>query len=517
MRSLLNSFRSFSSELDPVRLRRKFLEALLEIHKVTRGSIWIKERGGYRCVEAVGGQSDRIRRLHVPADSDSIVGWVIENGRMTVADPKTDRRHCRNVEKDLQVKSSRILCFPLLLKDGTVYGAVQLIDTETDAASTALGRDYLRELQDLVDIGADALNNALMYAREVHEKATLKSKLQSIRNQPALIGQASAFLKAKAFMETYADTHYPVLITGESGTGKELFARRIHQLSSRAKNPFLIQNCTAIPESLLESELFGYRKGAFSGAVRDRIGLFEAADGGTLFLDEIGDMPADIQAKILRVLQGGEIKPLGSTQVKNVDVRIISATNRDLRLMVDQKTFRQDLFYRLSVLPLKLPPLRERREDIPLLIRHFLNREAARLGVEAKGMRSEAVRCLTRYPWAGNIRELENLIRYLLVVAEGRRIDVTDFPEHIPVRRADIHKGVGGEEVEQAPDGRSAEASESGRLRFGGRTWADVDREYALDILDRHQWNIASAARAAGIHRSTFVSRLRRMGIQRRR
>lgn len=517
MQSLIHLFRSLFSELDPTRLQRKFLEALLEIQKVNRGSIWIKDNAGYRCVEAVGDQSERVRGIRIPAKTSSIVGWVIENRRMTVADPETDPRHYRVFEKKLDVKSRLIFCFPLLLKDGEVYGAVQLIDTATAPHTKGMDDEHLTELQELVNIGADALNNALLYSRELQEKANLQSALEEIRSEPTLIGQAPVFLKATEMMENYADTGYPVLITGESGTGKELFARRIHQLSSRAEYPFLVQNCSAIPETLLESELFGYRKGAFTGAVRDRVGLFEAADGGTLFLDEIGDMPADIQAKILRVLQDGEIKPLGSTKVKKVEVRIISATNRDIRRMVDQKTFRKDLFFRLSVLPLHLPSLKDRREDIPLLLNHFLKRETNRMGVEVKGITPEAIQCLTRYQWSGNIRELENLIRYLLVVAEGRRIGVEDFPDHIPVRHADLGKDHAAETAGKIHRRRSGDVSGSQSLTFDNRTWEQVEREYALHLLERYRWNMTRAAEAAGINRSTFVSRLRKMGIQRRR
>lgn len=517
MRPLIQLFRSFSSELDPVRLQKKFLEALLEIQQVDRGSIWIREGDQYRCVEAAGDQSDQVKGIRIRPEQASVVGWVIENGRMTVADARTDPRHYRLLEANLDIKSSLIFCFPLLLKDGSVYGAVQLIDTSPDPAQEMAEDRHLAELQELVNIGADALNNALLYSKELREKVDLQNALNEIRREPVLVGQAPAFRKALELMGNYARTDYPVLITGESGTGKELFARQIHQLSTRSKLPFRVQNCSAIPETLLESELFGYRKGAFSGAVKNRVGLFESADGGTLFLDEIGDMPVSIQAKILRVLQGGEIKPLGSSRVKRVDVRIISATNREVRKMVDQKTFRQDLFFRLSVLPLHLPSLRDRREDIPLLLNHFIKREASRMGVTASGISAEAIQCLNRYPWSGNIRELENLVRYLLVVAEGRQIGVRDFPDHIPVRYADLRKASAAAKASDARKRRAEDAPEVRELAFADRTWEEMEREYALHLMEQHQWNTTKAAAAAGLNRSTFASRLRRLGIKKRR
>ncbi len=511
MHSLIHLFRSVLGELEPGRLQKKFLDALLEVQRVERGSIWIKEGAGYRCVEASGHQCEAIRGRKIGSRPPSVVGWVIENGRMAVADPKTDTRHRRDIEEGLAVKSSQILCFPLLLKTGEVYGAVQLIDTAVTPRSFSPDSGHLGEMAELVEIGADALSNALLYSRERTEKTRLQTALDAIRGEPVLVGQAPAFLTAVERMANYAGTPYPVLITGESGTGKELFARRIHALSPRATHPFLVQNCTAIPESLLESELFGYRKGAFSGALDDRIGLFEAAHGGTLFLDEIGDMPMDIQAKLLRVLQDGEIKPLGSTEVRKTDVRILSATHRDLRSMVEAKAFREDLFFRLSVLPLPLPALRERREDIPLLLLHFLEREASRMGIESRGFQPDAVRCLTRYSWAGNVRELENLVRYLLVVASGRPIEAADFPSHIPVRKEDRSMAVPSEVSGDLPE------APGGPIHFGDRTWAEVEREYALYLLERHRWNMTHAAAAARINRSTFTSRLRKMGIRRRK
>jgi transcriptional regulator with GAF, ATPase, and Fis domain len=484
----------------------------MALEGVERGSIWIRQEDHYICTEAAGTECEAVKGVRVPREAPSVVGWVIENGRMTVAEPGKDYRHNGEVEQCLAVKSSLILCLPLVLRDGRVFGAVQIIDTTPSRERLNLDPENLRRIQELIDIGSVALDNALTYRRQQEEAERLKHTLAWISAEDRLIGQSPAFQQMRERMESFARTDFPVLVSGESGTGKELVARSIHRLSPRKDAAFLVQNCSAIPESLLESELFGYRKGAFSGAAKNRVGLFEAADGGTLFLDEIGDMPFNLQARILRVIQNGEVKPLGATQTKRVDVRLISATNRDLRQMVADNQFRQDLFFRLSVLPLQVPPLRQRREDIPLLLGHFLQKEAGRMQTPVKRFSPEALESLRRHAWAGNVRELENLIRYLLVVTEGEVITPADLPA--PVLSA-AGAGLPGESRggERRAVGGGRRASDPA-FHYGERNWEEVERDYAMYQLNRFKWNISQAARAAGINRSTFASRLRRLGIR---
>jgi transcriptional regulator with GAF, ATPase, and Fis domain len=515
MKTYLDIFRDLSQELDPKRLQCKFLEALLEMQGVKRGSIWIKKESGYKCVEALGEQSDNVRGLYIEGREPSIVGWVIENRQKTVAEPGIDGRHHGAAESDLLIKSSKILCFPLFLRDGTVYGAVQVIDTSPDKSGLNLNGDYLDKIQELIDVGSIALSNAVSYRQKLEETETLRQSLERIQGESPLIGQAPAFMQAREQMESYALTDYPVLITGESGTGKELFARQLHRLSLRRAAPFLVQNCSAIPETLLESELFGYTRGAFTGAVKNRDGLFEAAHGGTLFLDEIGDMPLNLQARILRVIQDGEVKPLGANRARRVDVRIVSATHRNLVEMVANGGFREDLFYRLSVLPLPLPPLRERPEDIPLLLQQFMHREAERMRVPPKRLSREAVNLLTTYGWGGNIRELENFVRYILVTGEKDVIEIADLPAAMldigqRRRRTDRERPPGRPFLDEASEG-------PGRLAFGQRSWEEVERDYVLHLMQQNKWNITQAARAAKVNRSTFVSRMRRLGIAKQR
>ncbi len=503
--SLIELFKSFSGELDPQALQRKFLRALLRLQNVDRGSVWIRREEGFCCLEAEGIESEKVKGVCLPLATKSLVRWVIETGKMALSRPDGDPRHFQSIEADLNIKSSLILAFPLLLKGGSVYGAVEVIDTNPEHSMLNLEKEYLDFLQELVNIGSVALSNALEYDRQVGVTRLLQSELAALKEDGMAVGQSAAFQQVMETLPCYAATDYPVLITGESGTGKELVATRLHRLSPRRDQPLVVQNCSAIPETLLESELFGYKKGAFSGAVKDKMGLFEAADGGTLFLDEIGDMPIELQAKVLRVIQSNEIKPLGSTKTKQVDVRLVAATNRDLERMVAEKAFRRDLFYRLSVLPMALPPLRNRPEDIPLLFNLFLMREAAKNGVSPKRPDSEVLALLFAYPWPGNIRELENLAKYLTVVCRQEEIGRVDLP---PPFLGSAPMG----QAEESPRATTGPGRPGG-LDFGGRTWEEVERDYLAYLLDQHGMNLTWAAEAARVNRSTFVSRLRRLNI----
>ncbi len=503
--------KTLSEELDPERLLRRFLASLLELQNVERGSIWVKRDGEYVCVEAMGRESERVKGISIGADRSSIVGWVIENKQMTIAKPGKDARHLGAIEEGMDVKSRLILCFPLFLKSGDVYGAVQIIDTEAGGSRLNLKQDHLDMIQGIIDVASVALSNSLVFATQKKENEQLKNTLQSLRGEEPMLGRSQAFLTAMKAAQDYAATDFPVLITGESGTGKEVFAREIHRLSKRRDKPFSVQNCSAIPESLLESELFGYTKGAFTGATRDKAGLFEAAQGGTVFLDEIGDMPLHLQARILRVLQNSEIKPLGSNTTRKVDVRILSATNKDLREAIADGGFREDLYYRLNVLPLHLPPLRERQTDIELLLEHFLKRECLRLGIPTRRLSREALRHLLTYPWPGNIRELENFVKHIIVVVADLEIEAEDLPAHFrgeAVTREEERRA--REAVPPKPD-----APGSGGSPFDGLTWDELEKSYVLYLLEKNRWHVTRAAKEAGLNRSTFDSRMRRLGIRR--
>jgi two-component system, NtrC family, response regulator AtoC len=316
----------------------------------------------------------------------------------------------------------------------TAYGG---IETAIEAMKAG-AYDYLPK-----PFGADEVLLTIKKAEEREqlrrEVGRLREEVRSDRRFGDIVARSPAMIRALELATRVAPHPSPVLITGASGTGKELVARLVHRESTRGKGPFVAVNCGAIPENLLESEFFGYVKGAFSGADRDREGLFEAADGGTLLLDEVGELPATLQVKLLRALQEGEIRRLGGTGTRSVDVRVVSATNRDLEEAIREGEFREDLFYRLAVVSIDLPPLRHRPEEIPLLLQHFIERGRERLGIEVDGIDADALELLTEYPWPGNIRELENVVERALILADGPRLTVEHLPAQIrtpdPTRR----------------------------------------------------------------------------------
>ena len=310
----------------------------------------------------------------------------------------------------------------LLTAFGTVEEAVKAMK---DGAYDFLTKPFRREqLIKLVD-------KALERRDLIEQNKALKKQLEDIRAKGQMIGSSPAYRRMVSLVEQIADSSATILIQGESGAGKELVARTIHERSGRRAGPFVAVNCAALPETLLESELFGYEKGAFTGAVGRKEGRFELAGGGTLFLDEVGDLSLVTQPKILRVLQEGEFERLGGTRTIQVDVRIVAATNQDLAEMVKDKRFREDLYYRLNVITVRVPPLRERHEDVRLLAQHYLRVYAAKNGRKLEGFSNEALERLESYKWPGNVRELENLIERMVLLARKDRIDAEDLPEEV--------------------------------------------------------------------------------------
>jgi DNA-binding NtrC family response regulator len=306
---------------------------------------------------------------------------------------------------------------------------------------------------------------------------------------PGLIGRTSGMLAVYKQIAHAANASAPVLIVGESGTGKELVARAIHANGRRAARPFVPINCGALTETVLESELFGHTRGAFTGAIADTKGIFEQANGGTVFLDEIGETSPALQVKLLRVLQEGEVRPVGASRLVKVDVRVVAATNVDLEAVVAQQRFRQDLFYRLSVIVIRVPALRERREDIPLLIETFLRNACSRAGRRVELTR-EAVSALTNYRWPGNVRELENTIERLVVLSRGSNVDLADLPFKPPT----------GPDLEE-------------RLFTDLPSLDEIERRYLLHVIDQVGGNRTRAAEVLGIDRRTLYRMAERFGI----
>jgi DNA-binding NtrC family response regulator len=361
--------------------------------------------------------------------------------------------------------------------------------------------DYLTKPFDVDDI--------LMLVQRALEKRALERQVLCLRSAltpsgyaetsagfEGIVGRHPEMARIYQLLSQIASTPTTVLIQGESGTGKELVARAIHNLSDRRGQGFVAVNVAAIPDTLIESELFGHEKGAFTGAHARKLGKFELAHGGTIFLDEIGSLRLDLQTKLLRVLQQREIERLGGVRPIAVDVRVIAATNVNVRQAVRERTFREDLYYRLNVVPVHVPPLRERRDDIPLLVEHFVRKIARECHREVRGVSAGALEVLTRYEWPGNVRELENVIHRAVVLARGPVVQLHDVPLDVAM-----------------PETGSALTEDTGLpLR---EACDQFERQYVLRVLERVSWNVSRAARLLGVHRNTILAKLSTWGVRR--
>ena len=330
--------------------------------------------------------------------------------------------------------------------------------------------------------------------RDLSVVEALRKELSGRHSFQDIISKNREMHRLFGILEQVSESSSTVLLRGESGTGKELFARAIHMLSPRRDAPFVVINCGALPDTLLESELFGYKAGAFTDARKDKPGRIAAANGGTLFLDEIGDISLAFQVRLLRFLQDRVYEPLGGTQTEKADVRVVTATHRDLEEMVRKGEFREDLFYRINVVRLGLPPLRERREDIPLLVERFVKKSARLNGRDIQGVAPEVLTLLMGYDFPGNIRELENIVEYASVVCKDSWIGVEHLPDDF--RR---QTGVG--------------TGESPGTSGKGLSWNEVERNFLLEALKRNQWNRSATAAQLGIHPSTLWRKIKRIGI----
>ncbi len=321
-------------------------------------------------------------------------------------------------------------------------------------------------------------------------------KLSEVNRLDKLIGKSKPIQKVFLSIKAVAASEATTLIQGESGTGKELVAKAIHSRSRRINGPFIAVNCSALSESLLESELFGHVKGAFTGALRDRIGRFEEAEGGTLFLDEIGEISPFIQVKLLRVLQEREIERVGDSKKRKINIRVITATNKDLFSLVNEGFFREDLYYRLKVFPIHMPPLRERKIDIPLLTSHFIATQRKKTGSKVAGINPKAMRTILDYNWPGNVRELENAIEHAFVLCTNEHIDCLDLP--VEIRRADLN----------LPEN---ELFSSSTVKRVGRK--KLTREFLIDVLEKSDWNKAEVGRRVGLSRASIWKYMKKWGI----
>ncbi len=429
---------------------------------------------------ALGSKGADVKRFSLKK-GEGIAGWVYENNRsLIVNDVSTDNRFYADISKKINFTTTSIVAVPMQVKEKCI-GVIEIINKQN---RQKFNEEDLQWLEIFATQAGIAIQNARSFQQAQEEIYLLQEQVQAEKGYHTFIGE-SKVIKDKlsiAFKAAGADSS--VLLLGESGVGKELFAEQIHLGSHRKGGPFIRVNCAALPENLLESELFGHLKGAFTGAIQNRRGRFELADGGTIFLDEIGDLPLNLQSKLLRVIQYKTFERVGGSESTTVDVRIIAATNKDIENEVRSKKFRADLYYRLNVLPIYIPPLRERREDIPLLADFFLKKLNREIKKQILGLTNEAMEVLLSYTWPGNVRELENAIERAVVISQDQYIHHYDL--------ALTRKG----KKENDYQGKSLKNAVN-----------VFKKQYIIITLEANQWHQTRTASALGIQR-TYLSRL---------
>ena len=454
-----------------------------------------------RCLELLGYQRDEIVEsldflkavLH-PDDADAY--WAAVD--QTFQDKMPHSLECR-----LLVKSGEPRWF--LTRGQALWDAndrpTQMAGIIQDITEQKQAQQALQAALDEITSLKDRLENQNVY---------LHDALRDIQKTDGIVGHSTALQVTLRQVDHVAATDASVLLLGETGTGKELFARAIHERSPRAGEPLVKVNCASLPSSLIESELFGHLKGAFTGALTDRVGRFQSADGGTLLLDEIGELDLDLQSKLLRVLQEGEFERIGSNETVRVDVRVIAATNRDLHAAMHDGDFRPDLYYRLSVFPIELPPLRDRREDIALLVWHFINRNQHRLGKHIAHVPDDVMDRLIQYDWPGNVRELQNVIERAMILSSGGTLSLSETLVN-PSARPQLRAAAASRPAPSAP-------REPAPSHENDQSLAEIDRAHIIAVLDECDWKIKGGGNAAdrlGLKPSTLRYRMKKLGIQR--
>jgi Nif-specific regulatory protein len=476
--ALLQICREIGSLRDEESLPWQLLGMTLDVIPAERGAVLLMEDGSPEIRSHAGW--DRVsgpdqRPVHV---SREIVRRVIEEG-IALLDSDPDPQEPAHAAESGKKDSRRtLLCVPMIAKDGPVG----LIYLESGSAATALTEDDFRLLTAIASLGAIGIANARQFERLGSENQRLRAEVGLTHD---MVGSGPRMREVYQFIERVAPSDSTVLICGESGTGKELVAGAIHKNSPRKNRPFVALNCAALTETLLESELFGHEKGAFTSAVSQKKGFLEVAEGGTIFLDEIGELSLILQAKLLRVLQEREFVRVGGTRPIKINVRFVAATNKDLQKCVREEKFRADLFHRLNVISFTLPALREHSEDIPALAEHFAARHARNCNRHVTGISDQVLACLAQYDWPGNIRELENALERAVVIGSSDRILVEDLPETI---------------LESAKSAGSAPARYHGAIR-------DLKKQMILNALEQAAGNVTEAAKHLGVH-ANYLHRL---------
>ncbi len=500
-----------NSELDPKRLLDLIMDIVIDLTRAERGFLILDRNGTHDIVVARNIDREEVRRPSFKI-SHSIAERVHQTGKPVITEDALNEVELSAFSSVSDLKLKSVLCVPFRIKDrmiGTLYldprfekgkftdDDLKILEAFSNQAAIALENSRLLEEVRSARDALEQLNAELagkLRAREEEIEALRREgdlEDESFRHDyRGVLGRSPAMRRVLRLLDRVIDTELPVILSGESGTGKELFARLIHENGPRKRGPFVSLNCGAIPAPLLESELFGHVRGAFTGAVRDKLGLFEAAHRGTLLLDEVAEMESLMQTKLLRALENGEIQPVGASSSRRVDVRIVSATNRDLEGAVASGSFREDLNYRLKGFVVEIPPLRERTGDIPLLVDAFLDRIASETGAPRKTIRPQALRLLERHRWPGNVRELQNAVRRLVALSE------VDIDEGLVHREYLSH----------------AEAGAPGSP-YLGKTLSQIERGAIVTALEANAWRKAEAARQLGISRRTLYDKMKRHRI----
>lgn len=489
--ALFEISKTLSSSFELEKNLERAMEILSELLEMSRGTITLfnPATGELRITVAHGLTTEQIRR-GVYRIGEGVVGKVVETGEpIAIPDIGKEPMFLNRTGARISKENISFLCVPIKIK-GEILG---VLSVDRIFEEPILLEEDLRVLEIIATLIAQAIKVHQRFEEERKKREELALELRSRLSLPDVVSISDKMQEVIKTCIKAAKSKATILLRGESGTGKELLARGIHQESPRSKGPFVAINCAALPENLLEAELFGYEKGAFTGAVQSKPGRFELADKGTLFLDEIGDISPSIQVKLLRVLQDQTFERLGGTKSIKVDVRIVAATNRDLESMTKAGTFREDLYWRLNVVPVFIPPLRDRREDIPLLIDHFVNRFVMQYDKNVT-FSPEALNSLIRYHWPGNVRELENTIERLIVLSEDEIITVEDLPSYIL------------KELSLETDLRRGSACLSEEIE-------EIERVRILNALHASNFNQAKAARALGITQRQIGYKIKKYNI----
>ncbi len=514
---LLRAALALAQERDIEKLLARIMDEVTRVVDADRSTLFLYDAERRELVSKIAQRSE-VTEIRLPIGR-GLAGHVAKTGTaMAVDNVYDDPRFTPETDRSTGYKTKTVACAPLLTPDGRMLGVLEVMNKKEGvfdpddvklltafAAFSAVAIENARLFDEDArkTMQIEALNRQLKDALEKQTKrlANVEQALETSKRDLGekfqarnIVGRAPAVVEMLRLVDRVATTDAPILIQGESGTGKELVARAIHFGSKRAGAEFVAENCAAVAETLLEAELFGHKKGAFTGADRDRQGLFEIANGGTLFLDEVGDMSLDMQKKLLRVLQEGEVRPVGARDNRKVDVRIVAATNRDVDAMMKEGTFREDLYYRLNVVRLRIPALRERREDLPLLVDYFLEATARESGRARARVSDRAMKALMRHNWPGNVRELQNEIRRAAIMADGL-ID----PEHLSPQV------LGSAGTDGIPTGGTLKGAK-----------LSLERKMIEAALKRTGGNVAAAARELGVHRPQLSVLIGKHGLARK-